>query len=227
MGHDLGMICEKYKDIFALIIGYDYRNEPLVILDLTKNNNDLRKVDVNDAVQFSAYIDDQLKKYNSRIGICIYMEDRSIYQSPLFKDRMIRTIHLGIDLWVDSCVEVFVPMDGIVHSFQNNKGKGDYGPTIVMEHTLDDITFYTLYGHLSISSLDDKAEGKIIKRGKKIGEVGTFPDNGDYPSHVHFEIITDMQGKKGDFPGVASKEQINKYRVLCPDPNMILQIDEL
>jgi len=36
-----------------------------------------------------------------------------------------------------------------------------------------------------------------------------------------------MQGKKGDYPGVASIQDREKYLELCPDPNIILRIKQL
>lgn len=121
-------------------------------------------------------------------------------------------------------MRVFAPLPGIVHSYGDNQGKGDYGPTVILEHTLENTKFYTLYGHLDRSSLCEKMEGAMVSAGAQIGIVGTYPENGDYPSHLHFEIVTDMCGKIGDFPGVCAKKEIDTYRLLCPDPNGILQI---
>ena len=45
-----------------------------------------------------------------------------------------RTIHLGMDLFIQEGSPVFAPLDGIVHSFANNNRKHDYGPTIILEH---------------------------------------------------------------------------------------------
>jgi hypothetical protein len=41
-------------------------------------------------------------------------------------------------------------LDGRVHSFQNNDSLGNYGPTIILEHQVEDLTFYTLYGHFVV-----------------------------------------------------------------------------
>jgi murein DD-endopeptidase MepM/ murein hydrolase activator NlpD len=55
-------------------------------------------------------------------------------------------------------------LDGRVHSFQNNDSLGNYGPTIILEHQVEDLTFYTLYGHLSLNSIDKIKIGQQFKR---------------------------------------------------------------
>jgi hypothetical protein len=48
----------------------------------------------------------------------------------------------------------FSALDGTLHSFNFNAGFGDYGPTIILEHNVENQTFI-LYGHLSLDSLED------------------------------------------------------------------------
>ncbi|MCV6900890.1 peptidoglycan DD-metalloendopeptidase family protein, partial [Escherichia coli] len=70
--------------------------------------------------------------------------------------------------------EVFAVCDGRVHSFANNAAERDYGPTIILEHNVsEDLTYYTLYGHLSISSIVNLKKGQLIKKGAVIGYVGS------------------------------------------------------
>jgi murein DD-endopeptidase MepM/ murein hydrolase activator NlpD len=49
-----------------------------------------------------------------------------------------------------------------VHSFNYNTGLGDYGPTIILEHKIEDHKFYTLYGHLSLESIDGIEIGTVF-----------------------------------------------------------------
>lgn len=66
----------------------------------------------------------------------------------------------------------------------------DYGPVIVLEHKVaDHSTFYTLYGHLSESSLDGLIIGQPIAQGQKVAEIGTYPSNGGWPPHLHLQIL--------------------------------------
>ena len=88
-----------------------------------------------------------------------------------------------------------------VHSFANNAKRLDYGPCIVLRHEVmdngdslgDDLTvFYTLYGHLSEESLDVLEVGAKVEKGQQFAAVGAYPVNGDWPPHLHFQIITDI-----------------------------------
>jgi murein DD-endopeptidase MepM/ murein hydrolase activator NlpD len=92
-----------------------------------------------------------------------------------------------------------------------------------LEHSLNGTVFYTLYGHLSRESLREKISGTRIPKGSQVGTLGAPPINGDWPPHLHFQIITDMLGKVGDYPGVAAESQREYFLALCPDPNEILR----
>jgi 4-aminobutyrate aminotransferase-like enzyme len=87
--------------------------------------------------------------------------------------------------------------------------------------------FYTLYGHLSRNSLAGLRQGKVLKKGEKVGWIGTSSENGGWPPHLHLQIITDLLGLTGDFPGVALPGQRELWLSLCPDPNLILDIPEI
>ena len=123
--------------------------------------------------------------------------------------------------------EIYSPLQAKVHSFQDNNHLLDYGPTIILEHELDGVVFYTLYGHLSRTSLTGLEAGKEIEKGQKIAELGTSNENGQWPPHLHFEIISDMLGKQGDFAGVAKVSEKEYYLNLCPNPNLILNLPNL
>ena len=119
---------------------------------------------------------------------------------------------------------LFRSLDGTIHSFQNNTALGDYGPTIILAHEIEGIKFHTLYGHLSETSLNGKKIGDIVKKGEQIATLGLPPINGDYAPHLHFQIIIDMEGKTGDYPGVCGEKTLTFYEDNCPDPNLLLKI---
>ena len=175
------------------------------------------------------YIFGLLKKNGTRVGAGGYLEDRIIYRrSKHFgSGDEPRSIHLGIDIWMAAGTSIWAPLDASVHSFKDNDVFGDYGPTIILQYNLDGVTFYTLFGHLSRESLVGMYEGKEFKKGEKIASVGNFPINGDWPPHLHFQLVVDMGDKKGDFFGVSSPSQKEYYSILCPDPNLILHIPQL
>lgn len=133
-----------------------------------------------------------------------------------------RRLHLGVDIWGKPYTKVMAPLDAIVHSFAFNNAYGDYGATIILTHNLDGITFYTLYGHLSLNSIKNMQEGDVVRKGDVFCEFGIPFENGQWPPHLHFQIIRDMQGMKGDYPGVCKFSEREKYLANCPDADLIL-----
>lgn len=57
-----------------------------------------------------------------------------------------------------------------------------------------------------------------------IGHFGEPAENGDWPPHLHFQVIHDMEFKKGDYPGVCSISERERYLKNCPDPDLILKM---
>ena len=49
-------------------------------------------------------------------------------------------------------------------------------------------------------------------------------ENGDYPPHLHFQIILDIENFYGDYPGVCSENDLKYYSQNCPDPNLVLKL---
>ncbi len=187
-------------------------------LDLSNRNPELKQIDVSDTATFTNYVFSKIKSAGAVAAIGGYNEERVIYgRSAHFAGSEPRSVHLGVDVWMEAGTTIAAPLAGSVHSFRDNAGYGDYGPTIILQHELERITFYTLYGHLSRTSLSDLYKGKKIAAGAKLGEIGPYPENGDWPPHLHFQIITDMRGLEGDFPGVAAPSQRDYYLSICPD----------
>ena len=135
-----------------------------------------------------------------------------------------RRLHLGVDIWGPAGTKVMAPLNGIVHSFAFNNNDSDYGATIILTHHLDGVGFHTLYGHLSLNSLKNLHEGQLVSKGEVIGEFGMRFENGNWPPHLHFQIIADMQGWRGDYPGVCRFSERMQWLANCPDPNIILQM---
>lgn len=176
--------------------------------------------DLSNNAGLSRCIQDQLDEEGAKIGYGGYLEDRSIYlRSPLFqKGQEARSIHLGIDIWADAFTPVHAPLDGKVHSKGYNDHPSDYGATIILEHRLGDTKTHTLYGHLDYNDLQELEEGRDIKKGEVFCHLGDEKTNGGWVPHLHFQMILDMEDKKGDYPGVAAPSEINFYRKNCPDP---------
>lgn len=198
-----------------------------VWINLSQNNLELAKIDTNNSVAFSEFVNQYLSDNNAKFAVGGYNEPRNIYKrSKEFNSSRLeeRFIHLGLDLWAKAETSVYAPLNGKVHGFKNNLGEGNYGPTIILEHNLKGNTFYTLYGHLTETSLEGLEIGKTINSGEGFAAIGNYPDNGDYPPHLHFQIIIDMKGMEGDFPGVTSLSDQKTDLKNCLDPNLILKL---
>ncbi len=200
-------------------------------IDLSVNNRDLTGELLASEVAFSEFLRSYLQKRGKSIAWGGYNEKRGLYRrSELFSaevgEKDIRNIHLGIDVWADAGTPVLAALDGKIHSYANNSGFGDYGPTIILEHHFEGQSFFTLFGHLSVESLNDLKEGERVKEGQQIAVLGTPEENGNYAPHLHFQIIRELHGRKGDFLGVSSINELRSYLELCPDPNLLLKIPE-
>ncbi|PXY41307.1 peptidase M23 [Flavobacterium cheongpyeongense] len=196
-------------------------------LDLSINNQILTGNKPGNSAYFEEYITNHLKKNNGEVAFGGYIEGRTLYQrSAIFKNDLIpeRNIHIGMDLWVKAETPVLAALDGKIHSFKNNIGLGDYGPTIILEHEIENQKFYTLYGHLSLESIEGISVGDFFKKGEYLANIGNSDVNGDYAPHLHFQIIKNIADHWGDYPGVCNTKDLNFYIENCPDPNLLLKI---
>jgi peptidoglycan LD-endopeptidase LytH len=221
-------LLRKYQSTFHPVVPFDASKDKLLLLDFTLQNKILIGEIFNDTKKFSLYINDQLKQVNAKYGMGGYNELRSIYSRSAAFDSPDggepRRLHLGIDIWGDAGTPVCAPIRGIVHSLAFNNNFGDYGATVVLLHQLEGIAFYTLYGHVSLKDIGALNEGQHINHGQEFAHCGEPHENGQWPPHLHFQIITDMQFKKGDYPGVCKFSEREKYLYNCPDPDLILQM---
>jgi murein DD-endopeptidase MepM/ murein hydrolase activator NlpD len=187
-------------------------------LDLSATNAELHARIYGDLAAFSAYIDSKLE---GKIGYGGYLEHRVIYESHdnfATSDADFRNIHLGMDFWTAAGTPVFAPLAGEVHSFQVNPGSGNYGPTIILFHPAENS--YSLYGHLSGVDLAKLEIGMPIDAGQTLCHLGSPEENGGWPPHLHFQLIQDLQGMQGDYPGVCSLRDVAFYAQNCPNPQL-------
>ena len=197
-------------------------------IDLSISNSDL--LILKNADEFEEYITNYLKENNAKVAFGGYNEFRNLYKrSSIFNELDLeeRNIHIGMDLWIKEGTPVLAVLDGVVHSLDYNVGLGNYGPTIILKHKVDGILFYTLYGHLSIESIETLKVGHSFKAGEQLGTLGDSSVNGDYAPHLHFQIIDDIEDYVGDYPGVSSQNDLDFYLKNCPNPNLLLKINQL
>ena len=207
------------------VVDFDATADSLYQLDFTANNTGLEADTVADSSKFSIWINERLRANNCRYGIGGYMEHRTIYARSKHFDTEgePRRLHLGVDIWGAAGIPVYTPFDGVVHSFQDNSTFGDYGPTIILQHNLDGLILYSLYGHLSRKSLEGLSVDFPVKANQQIAALGHMEENGSWPPHLHFQLMFDMEGKQGDYPGVCGVSEKGRYIKNIPDPNLLLR----
>jgi len=232
----------------APLTGHDFSEAPVVGLDFSAGSTLVASNPADNAAgPFSARVFAEIERAGAVAGVGGYDEARLIYATdnyatgPVTAER--RTVHIGIDVTMPAGTDLFAPLDGVVHGFEEAQVRLDYGPVIVLRHDIgvrpgsDHLgktpkwsdpgltpTFYTLYGHLDRKSLEGLHIGKQIRAGEKFATIGAPPENGDWWPHVHVQIIADMLDVPCNFNGVAPASQRATWRSISPDTNLILGI---
>ena len=172
---------------------------------------------------------EQLQKQNpDQVIAGGYLEPRSIYTSSEY-DKIgnsgpeSRSIHLGIDFWLPHQTPVHALFDSEVIMAVNDAGDKEYGGLVVLKHRIEAIEFYTLYGHLTVSSATNHKVGDIIQKGELIASLGNYPENGNWVPHLHFQVMLSIFDFTIDFPGVTYISQLEVWQGICPDPNLLFK----
>ncbi|MEA5402103.1 peptidoglycan DD-metalloendopeptidase family protein [Arcicella sp. DC2W] len=202
---------------------FAYSKYEHVNLDIESTKN----LDINNLSEVNTFVFNQIPK--GYIGFGGYLENRNIYhRGDTTSDYQIegepRTIHLALDFWTLTNTPVYSVLNGNIHSFSFNPAKGQFGGCIITEHFIGE-RFYLLYGHLSAKSIQRFKIGQKISAGELIGFIGDENENGQWPPHLHFQLIKDIGNFRGDYFGVAAKSQLTFFKLNCPNPNLILNIE--
>ena len=209
----------------------DCKTAPSVVFDLSVGST-LLGADprMGKAPALTEKLFGEMKRAGAAVGVGRYDEARLLYTEPQFgassnpTDER-RTVHLGIDLFVELGKALRAPLDGVVHTLGDNTAPLDYGPVVILRHeTGGGDKFFTLYGHVSRDTLSGLKGGQRVAKGERFARVGAIEENGGWPPHVHFQIILDLLDLDRDFPGVAYASQRAVWTSLSPDPNLLLGI---
>ena len=223
----LASLLSRHQADFGPVMPIDLNGPAVTRLDLTDKNPLVAQADLRDTAAFEVIVNAMLAAQNATIGVGGYLENRVIYRRSqhfgLSQVLEARSLHLGVDVWIAAGTSLLAPLPAVVHSLADNANFGDYGITVILEHELEGTTFYTLYGHLSRKEWTALYVGQKLEKGQAFATVGPYPENGDWPPHLHFQLIADLQGRVGDFPGVARPSERAIWAALCPDPNLVLQ----
>jgi len=193
-----------------------------IVLDLSTGSRLRGEAIANLEVEhLGRLIDETMGASGTGFAFGRYAEPRDLYNNEDFVegDSEHRTVHMGIDLFCAGGTPVSAPLVGEVELLANNARELDYGPMVVLRHengTGDD--FFTLYGHLGPAVLDTLETGQRVMAGQQIATVGSPPQNGNWPPHLHFQLILDLLDLGVDFPGVACESQQEYWLGLSPSP---------
>lgn len=218
-------LLKKYQHRFESVIDFNPFSEKIIPLDFTAANISLTAPIIDNTQVFTQYIKETLSAKKAKFGIGGFMEERTVYARSIHfntQDGEPRRLHLGVDIWGAAETPVYAFMDANVHSFAFNGNFGDYGATIILSHILENKTFFSLYGHLSLKNLEGLHPGKFIKKGTHFCDFGAPEDNGHWPPHLHLQLLTSMEGKEGDYPGVVKVSEKEIWLQKIPNANLIL-----
>jgi len=221
-------VLSRYSQNFHPVVAFTPGKDRLLQMDFTEGNKLLTAAIFEDDRRFTDYIQGQLQDTGSRYGIGGYGEHRTIYSRSAHYNSgdEPRRLHLGTDIWGPVGTPVYAFMGGMVHSTAFNDAYGDYGATLILTHQLDAIRFHTLYGHISLPDIEKFSAGQYVIRGQEMAHFGPPEENGHWPPHLHFQIIIEMGIKDGDYPGVCKYSEREKYLENCPDPDLILRMNQ-
>jgi murein DD-endopeptidase MepM/ murein hydrolase activator NlpD len=223
MKHPYQDLLEAHRKHFFPVMGFPLSMANTLALDFTANNAELQALNLKDTAAFDRYVFDKILSDGKIAGAGGYFEPRVLYsRSEHFGGEEARSLHLGVDVWMPAGTPVYAPLDAVIHSFGDNQGFGNYGPTLILESRLEGKALYVLLGHLSRADLKNWSKGAKVKAGTQVGTLGPFPENGDWPPHVHVQLMSDMQGLEGDFFGVCAPSEEKKFRALVADPGPML-----
>ncbi len=190
------------------------------------------KESFNDLDLFAFKINQIQKQHPTKLIAGGYLEPRPIYTSKSYEKQanqaaQNRTLHLGIDLWLPSQTSVHTPLKAEVVVAAYNPQSKQYGGLVILKHNEDGLIFYTLYGHLCKASIAAQRVGDLLKKGDRIGALGNPLQNGQWAPHLHFQIMLSMLDNTQDFPGVAYPKQMQVWKSICPDPNLLFKNPKL
>jgi peptidoglycan LD-endopeptidase LytH len=237
MSSILTEVLTAHRSGFNAVVPFNPQTERIAALDLSSSNTALGEETYSDTALFSAYIEGKRAEDRAKYLIGGYGELREMYKrSRLFsfeqnieQEAITRTeprrLHLGIDIWGEAGTPVSAPYGGMIDSLAYNDNFGDYGATIILQHQIDMVVFYTLYGHLAYKDLGGLRQGQFITRGQQFAHFGPPAENGQWPPHLHFQVIEDIGENEGDYPGVCKYSEKEQYLANCPDADLVLNMN--
>jgi 4-aminobutyrate aminotransferase-like enzyme/Ser/Thr protein kinase RdoA (MazF antagonist) len=186
----------------------------------------------SDPVAYWDWLRQEMVAADAVVAIGRYDEDRNCYAGDQFTTDApeTRSVHLGIDLFVEAETPLHAMLPGTVVTVVDNDLPFDYGPTVIVRHEAGAAgPFHVLYGHLSRRTLSTVRPGQEVAAGEVIAYVGDHTVNGGWAPHVHLQIITDLMadpvlGPDGNFEGAGEPSRMAVWRQIAPDADLLLRL---
>ena len=161
---------------------------------------------------------DELEESSCTWGIGKYLEERKNIlreYSNIIEEK--RYYHLGLDIIVPFDTPMFSPLDAVVYKTGKETRLGNYGGYIMLKHEINEVTFYSFYGHLKTPHL--VRQGENIRAGQEFARIGKESDSGGWFCHTHLQILTQKAVDDGftDW-GYISPELMPKVESYFPSP---------
>ncbi|MDB5556436.1 MAG: 4-aminobutyrate transaminase [Rhizobium sp.] len=217
---------ERAAHSFAPVVRPDLPKPMVTVFDFSATSPDATWLDSLDGPGFDGYCAEKIAAEGADFGVGAYGEDRTIYKGDAFETtapHVRRTVHIGIDIFAPAGEPVHAPMDGTVAFIHDDAVAYSFGPTVLLKHETDEgDVFWTLYGHLSRTSVARLRPGQRIAKGTPFTEFGPRPENGEWPPHLHFQIVTDHLGLGARMHGVGTLGEWQIWLQVSPDPSVVL-----
>ncbi len=209
---------------------YDLRRAGRIVISLADGAPGMQVA--SDPIAYWDWLRQEMAAADATVAIGRYAEDRNCYAGDQFTTDApeARSVHLGIDLFVESETPVHAMLSGTVVTVVDNDMPFDYGPTVIIRHEAGDAGhFYVLYGHLSRRTLAMVHPGQQVSAGEVVAHVGDHTVNGGWAPHVHVQIITDLMadpelGPDGNFEGAGEPSRMSVWRQIAPDADLLLRL---
>lgn len=193
------------------------------IFDFSSNNPKVLAYNLFDFEEFNDMIFEELEVSSHQWGIGKYLEERKTllraYPNIIEEKRY---YHLGLDIVVPYNTPMFSPLDAEVYKTGKETTVGNYGGYIILKHDINNVVFYSFYGHLKTPHLC--SVGDQIKAGQEFAFIGKESDSGGWFCHVHVQILTQEAIDAGytDW-GYISPELLPKVETYFPSPYFLFK----
>jgi 4-aminobutyrate aminotransferase-like enzyme/Ser/Thr protein kinase RdoA (MazF antagonist) len=210
------------------IVDVDLRPASLRVLDLGVGSSMLGADPAHDTpTERMRLIAAELARSGAAVGIGRHDEARHAADAvhSIGQDdpvAALRTIHLGVELFLREASAVHAPLAATVYAVLHN---GTSGTRVILRHEPDGApAFFTLFQPLDAASVGTLAPGQQVAAGEIVGRMQPADAAMGGISRLHFQLARDLLDSSADFPERIPVAERAAWNALSPDPNLLLGI---